>query len=200
MRPKRPWPTSEINNRAYTLIIHWPTNRQALGLTLCLALYLTTIITVAGTVLLPGRTAAMLAANSDLIIAALPAAYRHFAAPACSITTNSCCFHLQLNQHLTAFLQYRKHKERTANIGIYYVVTYAPTPVTYKWDNCRALRTKTRIHTNTPMNMTPLLALHYHLNDPIAGTVLLPNQIITATPTVQPTEWSRRYAYNPTTN
>ena len=39
-----------------------------------MSLYLTTIITVAGTVLLFGQTAAMLAADSDLTVAALPAA------------------------------------------------------------------------------------------------------------------------------
>ena len=41
------------------------------------------------------------------------------------------------------------------------------TPVTYEQDNCRA---------NTPTNTTPLLALHCHPNDPVAGTVLLPTQ------------------------
>ena len=40
-----------------------------------MSLYLTTIITVAGTVLPPGQTAAMLAADSDLTVAALPAVY-----------------------------------------------------------------------------------------------------------------------------
>jgi hypothetical protein len=39
------------------------------------ALCLTTIITVTGTVLPPGQTAATLAADSDLTITALPAAY-----------------------------------------------------------------------------------------------------------------------------
>ena len=33
--------------------------------------------------------------------------------------TDFCCFHLQLNQRLTAFLQRHKHKERTASGGIY---------------------------------------------------------------------------------
>ena len=61
-------PAMTTNDRAYTPTINRPTDRQALCLT--------TIITVAGTVLPPGRTAAMLAANSDLIITALPAAYR----------------------------------------------------------------------------------------------------------------------------
>ena len=101
---------SKTNNRAYTPIIcrpndctytptiNRPTDRQALCLT--------TIITVAGTVLPPGRTAAMLAADSDLIITALPAAYQHFAALACSTITNSCCFHLQLNQYFAALLPY----------------------------------------------------------------------------------------------
>ena len=45
-----------------------------------MSLYSTTIITVAGTVLPPGQTAAMLAASSDLTVAALPAVYRYFAA------------------------------------------------------------------------------------------------------------------------
>ena len=123
--------------------------------------------------------------------------------------TDFCCIHLQLNQHLTAFLQHHKHKERTASGGMYgqgYVVIYVPkrpwpmneitaflqyhkhkektasgriygpklyshihpqTPITYKQDNC---------HTNTPTNTTPLLALHCHLNDPIASTILLPTQ------------------------
>ena len=39
------------------------------------ALYLTTIITVAGTVLPPRQTAAMFIADFDLTITALPAAY-----------------------------------------------------------------------------------------------------------------------------
>ena len=55
-----------LNDCAYTPTISRPTDRQALCLT--------TIITVAGTVLPPGQTAAMLTANSDLTIAALPAA------------------------------------------------------------------------------------------------------------------------------
>ena len=65
-----------LNNRACIPTINRLTNRQAL--------YLTTIITAAGTVLLPGQTAAMLAVDSDLTIAALPTAYQYFAAPACS--------------------------------------------------------------------------------------------------------------------
>ena len=48
-------------------MINRPTSRQAL--------YLTTIITVAGTVLPPRQTAAILAANSGLTVAALPVAY-----------------------------------------------------------------------------------------------------------------------------
>ena len=56
------------NDRAYTPTINRPTDRQAL--------YLTTIITVAGTILPPGQTAAMLAADFNLTITALPAAYR----------------------------------------------------------------------------------------------------------------------------
>ena len=77
----------------------------------------------------------MLAADSNLTIAALPAAYRYFAAPACSTTTNSCCLPPAAKPTpycLTAFLQYHKHKERTASVGIYgqeymgrgYVVVY----------------------------------------------------------------------------
>ena len=65
-----------LTDRAYVPAIYRPTGRQAL--------YLTTIITVAGTVLPPGQTAAMLAADSDLTVAALPAVYRYFAASACS--------------------------------------------------------------------------------------------------------------------
>ena len=64
------------NNSAYTPTINRPIDRQALCLT--------TITTAAGTVLPPGQTAAILAADSDLTIAALPAAYQYFAAPACS--------------------------------------------------------------------------------------------------------------------
>jgi hypothetical protein len=56
--------TYQPNNRAS---INRPTGRQAL--------YLTTIITVAGTVLPPRQTAAILAADSDLTVTALPAAY-----------------------------------------------------------------------------------------------------------------------------
>ena len=40
-----------------------------------MSLYLTTIITVAGTVLLPGQTAAILTADFNLTVAALPTAY-----------------------------------------------------------------------------------------------------------------------------
>ena len=68
--------THRPNDRACTPTINRPTGRQALCLT--------TIITVASTVLLPGQTAAMLAADSDLTVTALPAAYRYFTAPACS--------------------------------------------------------------------------------------------------------------------
>ena len=75
--------TYRPNDRACTPTINRPTDRQAL--------YLTTITTAAGTVLPPGQTAAMLAADSDLTVAALPAAYRYFTASACSTTTNSCC-------------------------------------------------------------------------------------------------------------
>ena len=68
--------THRPNDRVCTPTINRPTGRQALCLT--------TIITVAGTVLPPGQTAAMLAADSDLTVAALPATYRYFTAPACS--------------------------------------------------------------------------------------------------------------------
>ena len=116
-----------LNNHACTPMINRPTNRQALCLT--------TIITVAGTVLLPGQTAAMLTADSDLTVAALPAAYWYFAAPACSTTTDSCCLPPAAKPTLcclTAFLQRHKYKERTASVGIYgqeymdrgYVVVY----------------------------------------------------------------------------
>ena len=59
--------TYRPNNRVYTPMINRPTSRQAL--------YLTTIITIAGTVLPLGQTAAMLVADSDLTVAALPIAY-----------------------------------------------------------------------------------------------------------------------------
>ena len=59
-------PITRANNCACTPMIIRLTNRQALCLT--------TIITAAGTVLPPGQTAAMLAADSDLTVAALPAA------------------------------------------------------------------------------------------------------------------------------
>ena len=62
--------THQPNNYAYTPIINRPTGRQAL--------YLTTIITVTNTVLLPGQTAAILAANSDLTVTTLPIVYRYF--------------------------------------------------------------------------------------------------------------------------
>jgi hypothetical protein len=39
---------------------------------------------IAGIILLPGQTAAVLAANSDLTVTALPIAYRYFTAPAYS--------------------------------------------------------------------------------------------------------------------
>ena len=68
--------TYQPNNRACTPIINRPTGRQALCLT--------TIVTVAGTVLPPRQTTAMLAANSNLTVTALPVAYRYFTAPAYS--------------------------------------------------------------------------------------------------------------------
>jgi hypothetical protein len=118
--------------------------------------------------------------------------------------TDFCCFHLQLNQHLTAFLQRHKHKEKKElpvweHTERLHSHVRPQTPVTYEQDNCRAntptdrqefvpirLRMRqlpcqyaygqTRIRANTPTNMTPLLALHCHPNDPVAGTVLLPTQ------------------------
>ena len=76
------------NCRAYTPATHRPNDCACTPtinrLTGRQALCLTTIITVAGTVLPPGQTAAMLVADSDLIIAALPATYRYFTAPAYS--------------------------------------------------------------------------------------------------------------------
>ena len=55
------------NDCAYMPIINRPTSRQAL--------YLTTIITVTGTVLLPRQTAAIFVADFNLTVTALPAAY-----------------------------------------------------------------------------------------------------------------------------
>ena len=50
--------------------------------------------------------------------------------------TDPCYFYLQLNQHLTTFLQRHKHKERTASNGMYKLRLYShmrsQTPVTYK--------------------------------------------------------------------
>ena len=56
--------------------INRPTNRQAL--------YLTTITTAASTVLPLRQTAAMLTANFNLTVTALPTAYQYFAASAYS--------------------------------------------------------------------------------------------------------------------
>ena len=78
----------QLNDRAYTPAIYRPNDHTCMPTinrpTDRQALYLTTIITVASTVLPPGQTAAMLVANSDLTVAALPAVYQYFAAPACS--------------------------------------------------------------------------------------------------------------------
>ena len=56
--------------------------------------------------------------------------------------TNNLLLRLQLNQHLTAFLQHHKHKERTASVGMYGLRLCShvrpQTPVTYEQDNCRA--------------------------------------------------------------
>ena len=84
-----------------------------------MSLYLTTIITVAGTVLLLRQTAAILAADSDLTITALPAVYRLLLLCLQLINfyyfrlqpTDFYCFHLQPNWYLTAFLQYYKYKK-----------------------------------------------------------------------------------------
>ena len=65
-------------DRAYTPAIYRLTDRRALCST--------TIITVAGTVLPPGQTAATPAADSDLTAAVLPAAYRYLTAPPAVIT------------------------------------------------------------------------------------------------------------------
>ena len=43
---------------------------------------------------------------------------------------------------------------------------------------CQYTYGQTRIHANTPINMTPLLALYCHLNNLIANTVLLSTQTI----------------------
>ena len=69
-------PTITTNDCICTAIINRLTDRQAL----CLI----TITTAAGTILLPGQTATILAADSDLTVAALPVVYQYFAAPACS--------------------------------------------------------------------------------------------------------------------
>ena len=78
-----------------------------------MSLYLTTIITVAGTVLLPGQTAAILAVNSDLTIATLPAAYWYFTTPACSqsLTFAALPTAKPTPYYLVAFLQRYKYKE-----------------------------------------------------------------------------------------
>ena len=60
-------PIITINNHAYTPTINQLTDRQAL--------YLTTITTAAGIVLLPRQTAAILAADFNLTITTLPTAY-----------------------------------------------------------------------------------------------------------------------------
>ena len=84
--------------------------------------------------------------------------------------TDLCCFHLQLNQYLTAFLQRHKHKERTASGGIYGQRLRShmrpQTPVTYEQDNCRAD-----------------LPTEY---DPVAGIVLPPER---------PCRWYRTTTY-----
>ena len=65
-------PTITTNDCTYMATINRPIDRQAL--------YLTTIITAAGTILLPRQTTAILATDSNLTITALPAVYQYFAA------------------------------------------------------------------------------------------------------------------------
>ena len=89
--------------------------------------------------------------------------------------TDFCCFHLQLNQYLTAFLQHHKYKERTASIGTYRKVTWPRAPpnahnLQMRQLPCQYTYGQTRIRANTPTNTTPLLALYCHPNDPVAGT------------------------------
>ena len=79
-----------------------------------MSLYSTTIITVTGTVLLFKQTAAILIADSDLIITALPIVYRYSTAlPAvtnfyyfCLQLTDFYCFRLQLIDFYYFYLQY----------------------------------------------------------------------------------------------
>ena len=93
------------------------------------------------------------------------------------------CFHLQLNQHLTAFLQRHKHKEKK-ELPVWehierlcsHVRPKRPWPMNETTAVPIRLWTKTRIRTNTHTNTTQLLALHCHPNNPVAGTVLLPTQ------------------------
>ena len=55
----------------------------------------------------------MLAADSDLTVAALPAAYRYFAAPACSQSSTFAALPAAkpIPCYLAAFLQRHKYKE-----------------------------------------------------------------------------------------
>ena len=57
-----------------------------------------------------------------------------------------------------------------------YVVTCAPNArdLRMRQPPCQYAYGQIRIRANTPTNTTPLLALHCHPNDPVAGTVLLP--------------------------
>src|SRR5271156_691613 len=114
--------------------------------------------------------------------------------------TDLCCFHLQLNQYLAPFLQHHKHKERTASGGMYrqgYVVTCAPNahdlqmrqlPCQYAYGQRQEfvpirLRIRPRCWHYTATRTTPSLGL---ANTPAITTL--------------PTERSRRYACDPTTN
>ena len=92
-----------------------------------------------------------------------------------------CCFYLQLNQHLTAFLQRYKHKEKK-ELPVWehierlrsYMHPKRPWPTNETTAVLIRLRIKTRIRADTHTNTTPLLALYCHPNNPVAGTVLLP--------------------------
>jgi hypothetical protein len=150
VRPKRPWPTSEINDRACTPticrlndractpMIYWLSNRQALCLT--------TITTAAGTVLLPKQTFAAFTCSTMLTfgcstcswppfncrcfacsrptLTVLPAANWQLAALPVAILTPYCSTRSK-QTHLTALLQHHKHKERTASSGMYRLRLYS---------------------------------------------------------------------------
>ena len=91
-----------------------------------------------------------------------------------------CCFHLQLNQYLTAFLQSHKHKERTASGGIY----------------GQRLCSHVRPKRPWPTNETTAMPIHLRIDknlcqyayeyDPVAGITLPPEQ---------PRRWYRTTTY-----